>query len=76
MTRNQGFAEDFPPKKYIPRRRVQDKDLTCFKLEFPADLEFETASCSLYPSLPLVYQKPFAVIPSNESVCLDANAAV
>ena len=50
VTRNQGRAEDSPPKKYIPRRRAQDKDLACLKLEFPADLEFETESCSLYPS--------------------------
>ena len=72
MMRNQGLAEDSPPKKYIPRRRAQDKDVTCLKMDIPPDLAFETASCLLFPSLPVEHQKQHAAADSKASVCADA----
>ena len=73
MMRNQGLAEDSPPKKYIPRRREQetDKDLTCLKLDFPPELAFETASCLLFPNLHVEHKNQCAVAESNQSICVE-----
>ena len=73
MMRNQGLAEDSPPKKYIARRRAQEKgkDLTCLKMDFPPELALETASCLLFPNLHVEHQKQCAVAESKANICVE-----